>query len=132
MGLTVIDASIAVATLDSADALHPVAMLAIADAGDARIVLPAPGLAESLVAAHRRGDAAAAREVLDRLDIAIEPFSEAMADEAARLRAAHPSLRFGDALILATARILGADLVLTGDQRWAPIWDRVRVVRPAG
>jgi len=130
MGLTVIDASISVATLDSADALHQVAMQAISEAGDARIVLPAPGLAESLVGAHRRGDAIAAREILDALGIDIEPFSEGMADEAARLRARHPSLRLGDALILATARILDADEVLTGDQRWAAIWDRVRVIAP--
>ena len=130
MGLTVIDASISVATLDSADALHRVAKEAIADAGDARIVLPAPGLAESLVGAHRRGDAIAAREILDGLGIDIEPFSEAMADEAARLRATHPTLRFGDALILASARILGADEVLTGDRRWATVWDRVRVIAP--
>ena len=130
MGLIVIDASISVATLDSADALHHVAMEAIADAGDARIVLPASALAESLVDAHRRGQADAARRILDELDIEIEPLSEAMADEAARLRAAHPSLRFGDALILATARVLDADDVLTGDRRWASVWDRVRVIAP--
>ena len=130
MGLTVIDASISVATLESADALHGVAMEAIAAAGGARIVLPAPGLAESLVGAHRRGEAAAARAILAGLSIDIEPLSEEMADEAARLRAQFLTLRFGDALILATARILDADEVLTGDQRWATVWDRVRVIAP--
>jgi len=130
MGLTIIDASMSVATLDSADALHQAAMLAIAAVGDAHIVLPASGLAESLVAAHRRGDAAAAREILDGLGIEIAPLTEEMADEAARLRSRFPSLRLGDALILATARVLDADVVLTGDGRWAAVWDRVRVLVP--
>ncbi|MFN8623066.1 MAG: PIN domain-containing protein [Chloroflexota bacterium] len=130
MGLTTIDASISLATLDSADALHQAAMRAIVDAGESRIVLPAPGLAESLVAAHRRGQASAAREILTELGIDIEPLTEEMADVAARLRATHTSLRLGDALIIATARVLDADQVLTGDRRWAPVWDRVRVIAP--
>ena len=130
MGLTIIDASVSVATLDSADVLHAAAMQAMGDLGDARIVLPASGLAESLVAAHRRGDVAAARDILHGLGIDIAPLTEAMADEGARLRARFPSLRLGDALILATGRVLDADLVLTGDRRWAAVWDRVRVLAP--
>lgn len=96
------------------------------------IKLPAPGLAESLVGAHRRGAAVAARTIFEELGIEIEPLTEQMADEAARLRAWHPSLRLGDALIIATARVLGADRVLTGDRRWAGIWDRIEVLEPDG
>lgn len=132
MGLIVLDASISLATLDSADALHRVAMNAIADAGRARLVLPAPGLAETMVAAHRRGAAAAAREILVALGIDIEPLTAEMADSAAGLRATHPSLRLGDALVLGTALVLGADEVLTGDRRWATVVDRVRVLTPIG
>ena len=131
MGLIAIDARISLATLDSGDALHRVAMQAIVEAGEAAIVLPASGLAESLVGAHRRGDAEAARAVFDDLRITIAPLSEEMAEEAARLRARHPSLRLGDALILATARVMDADALLTGDRRWAAVWSRVRVLEPA-
>ncbi len=130
MGLIIIDVSISVGTLDSGDALHHVAMNAIAEAGAARIVLPASGLAETLVSAHRHGNAAQARQIIGELGIEVEPLSEAMADEAARLRARHPSLRLGDALIIATARILDADRVLTGDRRWSGIWDRIEVLEP--
>jgi predicted nucleic acid-binding protein len=132
MGLTVIDASISVATLDSADALHRAAMGGIVGISDGRIVLPAPGLAESLVGAHRRGAAVVARTVFEELGIEIEPLTEQMADEAARLRARHASLRLGDALIIATARVLEADRLLTGDRRWAGIWDRIEVLQPDG
>jgi predicted nucleic acid-binding protein len=131
MGLNVIDASISIALVDDADALHEAAAQIITS-DPSTLVLPASAYAETMVGAHRQGHASAVRDKLDGLGIAIAALTEEMAEEAARLRAAFPSLRLGDALVIATARMLGADQVLTGDRRWAPIWDRVRVVRSDG
>ena len=129
MGLNVIDASISIALVDDTDALYLASAAAIAS-DPADLILPASAYAETMVRAHRAGEAADVRDKIDGLGIAIAPLSEDMAEEAARLRARFPSLRLGDALVIATARLLDADLVLTGDQRWDRIWDRVRVISP--
>ena len=129
MGLSVLDASIGIALVDDTDALYEAAAGTVAsDPSD--LVLPASGYAETMVRAHRAGAAGPVRAKLDGLGIAISPLSEEMAEEAARLRARHPSLRMGDALIIATARILEADRLLTGDRRWDGIWDRIEVLEP--
>jgi len=129
MGLSILDASISIALVDDTDALYGVAAETIAsDPSD--LILPASAYAETMVRAHRVDQAAAVRDKIDGLRIGIAPLTEEMADEAARLRARFPSLRLGDALILATARILDAETVLTGDRRWAAVWDRVRVLAP--
>ena len=40
------------------------------------------------------------------------------ATDAAALRAKHGSLKLPDALVIATARMLGADLLVTTDRKW--------------
>lgn len=123
------DASISIALVDDTDVLYEVAAGTVAsDPSD--LVLPASGYAETMVRAHRAGSAGPVRAKLDGLGISIATLSEEMAEEAARLRARHPSLRLGDALIIATARTLDADRVLTGDRRWAGIWERIEVLEP--
>jgi predicted nucleic acid-binding protein len=129
MGLNVLDASISIALVDDTDALYDVSARAIA-ADPSDLVLPASAYAETMIRAHRAGEATAVRAKIDGLGITIAPLSEEMAEEAARLRARFPSLRLGDALILATARILDADALLTGDRRWTAVWDRVHVIAP--
>lgn len=129
MGLNVMDASISIALVDDTDALYDASAAAVAS-DPSELVLPASAYAETMVRAHRAGEAADVRDKIDGLGITIAPLSEDMAEEAARLRARFPSLRLGDALVIATARILDADQVLTGDLRWAAMWERVRVIRP--
>jgi predicted nucleic acid-binding protein len=52
----------------------------------------------------------------------IEPLSTEIARQAAELRAIHGSvLRLPDALVLATAKTLGAQWVLTTDRRWPEV-----------
>ncbi|HEX2361727.1 MAG TPA: PIN domain-containing protein [Jiangellaceae bacterium] len=56
------------------------------------------------------------------------PPSDAQTVEAARLRASHRWLRLPDAFVLAVAKMDEADEVLTCDQRWAKVSERVTVV----
>ena len=46
------------------------------------------------------------------------PLDGDIATDAAALRANHGSLKLPDALVIATARMLGADLLVTIDRKW--------------
>jgi predicted nucleic acid-binding protein len=52
--------------------------------------------------------------------LSIHPLNLAVADEAVRIRARH-GLRTPDAIQLATARVCGADHVVTNDKRWRAV-----------
>lgn len=134
MGLIVLDAGIVIAALDGSDAHHAAAIAALREArasGD-ELVVPASAYAESLVGPSRRGNDAVATvdAFLDALPAAIAPASREIGREAAALRAAHGSaLRLPDALVLATARVLGASLTLTTDAGWPATPIKVSVLR---
>ncbi len=123
MGLTVLDAGIIIAALDASDAHHGSSVQALREAresGDA-LVVPASAYAEALVGPSRRGpDAVATVDAfLDAMPVAVEPASREVARAAAALRASHGHrLRLPDALVLATAVVVGADQVLTTDGGW--------------
>lgn len=123
MGVTVIDAGVLIAFLDSTDAHHAAARRALADAserGDV-VTFPASAYAESLVGPARQGDAALAliRAFVQRLPIRVVPLDTAIAEAAARLRARHGQrMRLPDALVVATAIALDADLLVTTDRGW--------------
>jgi predicted nucleic acid-binding protein len=133
MGVIVLDAGIVIAALDGSDAHHEAAVEALRDArakGDT-LVLPASAYAESLVGPSRRGSDAIATvdAFVDALPAAIEPATRAVAREAARLRAVSgSSLRLPDAIVLATAQVMGAELVLTTDAGWPAMGIEVTVV----
>jgi predicted nucleic acid-binding protein len=134
MGLIVLDAGIIIAALDGSDAHHAAAVEALRDARGtgAALVVPASAYAESLVGPSRRGNDAIATvdAFVDALPAAIEPASREIAREAAWLRAAHgSSLRLPDALVLATARVIGASSVLTTDAGWPTTGVEVAVLR---
>ncbi len=137
MGLTVLDAGIVIAALDSSDAHHAASVDALRTSrasGDALIV-PASAYAEALVGPSRRGAEAVATvdAFLDALPAAVEPATREVAREAAALRARHGrALRLPDALVLATASIVGADQVLTTDAGWPDTGAPVRVAGAAG
>lgn len=133
MGLTVLDAGVIIAILDPSDVHHQAAAHAVAAArrrGDL-LVLPASAFAECLVSPYRRGPEAVAivNAFVDALPARIEPASRAIASAAAELRARHAGrLRLPDALVVATALMLGADRVITPDSGWPDLQVTVDVL----
>jgi predicted nucleic acid-binding protein len=122
MGLTVLDAGVLIGFLDANDAHHEratAAMRSAVDRGD-RIVLPASAYAEVLVGPSRSGARAVAMvdSVLERVPVEIGPLTQVVAARAAALRARHAGLQLPDALVIATASHLDADLLVTTDRRW--------------
>jgi predicted nucleic acid-binding protein len=133
MGLTVFDAGIVIAALDASDAHHGASVQALRAAREsgAALVVPASAYAEALVGPSRRGDEAVATidAFLDALPAAVEPATREVAREAAALRARHGrALRLADALVLATATVVGADQVLTTDAGWPASRVPVKVI----
>ncbi|WP_250281040.1 type II toxin-antitoxin system VapC family toxin [Frankia sp. CiP1_Cm_nod2] len=133
MGAVVLDTSVILALFDPQDALHACSAQAARrrrDAGDV-FLLPATVLAELLVGAARRSE----EEVATRRRLTTAafgppyPVDEAVAVAAALRRARHQSLRLPDALVLATADVVDADTILTGDRRWKGLDSRVEVVQ---
>jgi predicted nucleic acid-binding protein len=133
MGLTVLDAGVLIAALDADDAHHAAAVAALRAArgrGD-RLLVPASAYAETLVGPSRRGlDAVATVDAfVDALPAAVEPATRDVARRAAQLRATHAkALRLPDALVLATASVESADLVLTTDAGWPDTGLAVQVI----
>lgn len=107
------------------------ALRAVGAARDAgNLVLAASALAESLI--HPLAGGIDVSNAVDKVlaVFRIEPLSTQIAVAAAGLRAANPSIRLPDALVLATGAHLGAGQILTCDRRWRRIDPRVRVVAP--
>jgi predicted nucleic acid-binding protein len=133
MALTILDAGVIIAILDSSDAHHAAARQAVTHArsqGD-DLVIPASAYAEVLVGPFRQGASAAAKvdEFLAALPARVEPATREVAAAAARLRARHGTkLRLPDALVVATAMELGAELLLTTDGGWPSLPLEVAVV----
>ena len=133
MGLAVLDAGVVIAALDAGDVHHAPAIAALREArarGD-KLVLPASAYAEALVGPSRRGaDAVATLDAfLDALPAAVEPATREVARRAASLRAAHSrGLKLPHALVLATAGVLDAHVVLTTDSGWPAVGVEVRVL----
>jgi predicted nucleic acid-binding protein len=136
VGLTVLDAGVVIAVLDASDAHHAAATEAVASArerGDT-LVLPSSAYAECLVSPYRRGPEAVAvvDSFVDVLPARVEPASRAIASAAAKLRARHAGvLRLPDALVVATALVVGADRILTTDASWPALSVSVVVLAPA-
>jgi predicted nucleic acid-binding protein len=126
VALVVLDASVVIAFLDPADALHDPAVGALTEHQHDELLIPLSVYAEILVAPYRRGAEAVAEveAFLADIDIRIEPMTPAIARTAAQLRSGSRSLRLPDALVLATADQLEADDVLTGDESWTRISGR--------
>jgi predicted nucleic acid-binding protein len=123
VGLTVVDAGVVIGFLDADDAHHKAAHRELAGAQERRdrIALPASALAESLVGPARRSpeDLAAAQEFVDRLPVEVADLTREIAVAAATLRARHRTrLKLPDALVIATAQVLEADVLVTTDRDW--------------
>ena len=124
MGALILDASVLIGLLDTADSHHEAAVDDV-EAADLRgddLVTPASAYSEALVAFARAGRVADAREAIAAMGIVVTPLTAAIGEHAAQLRAAHERLRLPDAIVLATARVLDAE-PLTYDDRLARVAD---------
>jgi predicted nucleic acid-binding protein len=133
MGTVVIDSGVMIAILDAADIHHAAARSAVVELGrSADLVLPASAYSELMVHPHADGpdEVAHAEAFIEALPARIEPIDRAVALAAAQLRARFGrALRLPDALVLGTAIALRADLVLTTDSRWPETGVATRVVK---
>lgn len=122
MGLTVIDAGVLIGFLDESDAHHKSSTRAFESARrEGEVVIPASALAESMVAPAKHGDASldAVREFVERLPLGVAQLDAEVAIIAAQVRARFgPRLKLPDALVIATAINLEADLLVTTDRGW--------------
>lgn len=130
MALIVVDASVLIAFLGADDDLHDAAAEVLGEFQDDDLVVGATTFLELLVGPYRRGErqAETVKGFVRSLPLRIEPVTAAIADAAARLRARHRALAVPDALTLAVADAIDADIVLTADRRWRTVSPRVRVV----
>ena len=122
MGLTVIDAGVLIGFLDESDAHHHTSTREFESARhQGEVMIPASALAESMVAPARHGDASldAVREFVERLPLGVAQLDAEIAIIAAQVRAQFgPRLKLPDALVIATAINLKADVLVTTDRGW--------------
>jgi predicted nucleic acid-binding protein len=128
VALVVFDASVVIALLDEADTHHASAMNAFRGYAGDDLRLPVSAYSETLVVPGRKGRLNDARREIGSFLLHIEPISEVMAEQAATLRVRHRGLRLPDALVLACAASIQADVLLTADLRWKGLMSSVCVV----
>ena len=131
MALVVLDASVVIAFLDPDDALHDAAVEALTQHQHEELVIPTSAYAEILVAPYRVGGEAVAEveAFLSDFGVRLHAITAEVARAAARLRSSSRGPRLPDALVLATADELEAATLLTGDESWARISDRVALIQ---
>lgn len=113
MGALILDASVLIGLLDAADAHHDRAVddVEAADHNHQTLVVPASAYSETLVAFARADRVREAREAVAAMGISVAPLNATIAEAAAELRGRHQRLRLPDAIVLATARELDAELL---------------------
>jgi predicted nucleic acid-binding protein len=113
VGALILDASVLIGLLDTADAHHVRSIDDVEDADRAgrQLLVPASAYSETLVAFARVRRIADAREAVAAMGITVTPLTAGIAEQAAELRARHGRLRLPDAIVLATARQLGGELL---------------------
>ena len=118
-----LDSVVVAGFLDSQDAFHVSADQRVrALAGRDRLIASVVSYAEVLTgAALGHHDQETVLGFFADLIDDVLPVDREVAERTARLRAAKAQLRMPDALILATAAVHGADLVIGADRRWAGI-----------
>jgi predicted nucleic acid-binding protein len=120
VGSLILDASVLIGLLDNADDHHQRAVddVEAADQAETELIAPATAYSEAMVAFARVGRIRDAREAIAAMGISVSPLDARTAERAAELRARHDRLRLPDAIVLATARELGGQL-LSYDERLA-------------
>ena len=128
--LLVVDTSGILAYLDGTERISGAAALVfdrLIATGRNSAVISAVSVTEALVRPLRAQSTSATGTVEAYLrsfpNLSIEPVTYEIAREAARIRAA-TALRTPDALILATAAVVGSPMVVANDDRWLGAIDR--------
>jgi predicted nucleic acid-binding protein len=118
VGALILDASVLIALLDTADAHHERSVDDVerADRAGRRLLVPASAYSEALVAFARADRIDDARKSVAAMGIEISPLTETIAERASELRARHDRLRLPDAIVLASASCLDGEL-LSYDRR---------------
>jgi predicted nucleic acid-binding protein len=130
VGPLILDASVLIGLLDTADTHHSRAIedTEAADQAGRPLLAPASAYSEALVAFARANRLNDAREAIAAMGITVAPLTTTMAEHAAELRAGHERLRLPDAIVLACARRLDGE-ILTYDQRFAQLNSAQRALR---
>jgi predicted nucleic acid-binding protein len=113
VGALILDASVLIGLLDTADSHHDRAIddVEAADREGEQLLLPASAYSETLVAFARARRIQEAREAITSMGITVVSLTDTIAERAAELRARHRQLRLPDAIVLATAQELGGRLL---------------------
>ncbi len=113
MGPLILDASVLIGLLDTADAHHAQAIqdTEAADKTGRPLLVPASAYSEALVAFARADRIKDAREAIVSMGFTITPLTAPIAEHAAELRARHERLRLPGAIVLASAHELAGDLL---------------------
>jgi predicted nucleic acid-binding protein len=113
VGPLILDASVLIGLLDTADAHHGQAIqdTEAADKMGRPLLVPASAYSEALVAFARANRIEDAREAILSMGLTIVPLTASIAEHAAELRARHERLRLPDAIVLASAHELTGDLL---------------------
>jgi predicted nucleic acid-binding protein len=122
----ILDASVLIGLLDTADAHHQQAVEHVdrADTAGTTLLVPASAYSEALVAFAHADRTADARDAVAAMGITVVAMSQEIAERAAEIRAQHQRLRLPDAIVLASARERGAEL-LTYDDRLHKIAENI-------
>jgi predicted nucleic acid-binding protein len=114
----ILDASVLIGLLDSADTHHDRAIDDVegADREGRQLLLPASAYSETLVAFARARRLEEARGAIAAMGITIVSLTDTIVERAAELRARHSRLRLPDAIVFATAQEMGGSL-LSYDRR---------------
>jgi predicted nucleic acid-binding protein len=109
----ILDASVLIGLLDTADAHHAKAIqdTETADQAGHPLLVPASAYSEALVAFARANRTKDAREAITAMGLTITPLTATIAERAAELRARHERLRLPDAIVLASAYELNGELL---------------------
>jgi predicted nucleic acid-binding protein len=109
----ILDASVLIGLLDTADAHHTQAIrdTEAADQTDRSLLVPASAYSEALVAFARANRIKDAREAISAMGLTIMPLTAPIAERGAELRARHERLRLPDAIVLASAHELTGKLL---------------------
>jgi predicted nucleic acid-binding protein len=133
--VALLDSAAVAAFLDRDDPFHAAADERVRElAGRARLIVSVITHAELITGAGvGHHDQAAVRSFFTDLVDHVHDVDREVAERAAELRTARPSLKMPDALILATADLHDADVVITADHRWAGVLGgrRVELLRAA-
>lgn len=113
MEALILDASVLIGLLDSADTHHDRAIDDVegADREGRQLLLPASACSETLVAFARARRLEEARRAITAMGITIVSLTDTIAERAAELRARHSRLRLPDAIVIATAQEMGGNLL---------------------